>query len=177
MADSKDGGERNVEASDGDRRTGRSGVERSTISGALGSARRAERRWEASESGSFKVVSNSSSSLKAITKSDIHPNGRLTISILATDSNVPPEVETDLLANTERGKRTPYVAVEGDHLGKVAMKAYGKSSPQLESLILRTNPHLEVRRSFSIEHSIDRSYLQSGVALELPSWNEVDQLS
>lgn len=175
MSDSKDGGGSNGGKDDNGPKNVRNSISKSTISGALGGSQRAGRRWEASESGSFKVVSNSSSSLKAIQKGDINPNDRLTISILPTDSNVPSRSE--LLADKDRSKRTPYVAIEGDHLGKVAMKAYGKSSAQLESLILRTNPHLEVRRSFSIEHSIDRSYLQSGVAFELPSWNEVDGLS
>lgn len=144
-----------------------------TISGALGISRQPKRRWEASESGSFKVVSRSD--LKAIQPGDINPGDKLTISVLPTDLNVP--TQSEMLANKDRAKRTAYVAVEGDHLSKVAVKAYGKTSPQLESLILRVNPHLEVRRSFSIEHDVDRSYLQSGVALELPSWNEVDDLS
>ncbi len=169
MADSKDSG--------GEDRIARNAnpASKSTISGVLGVSKRAKQQWSASESGSFKVVSSSSSphNLKAVRRGDVDPNEMLTISVLPADS----DVSGELLANRDRAKRTPYVAAEGDHLGKVAMKAYGKTSPQLESLILRVNPHLEVRRSFSIEHSVDRSYLQSGVAFELPSWNEVDGLS
>ncbi len=169
MSDSKDGGGEDRVAEDA------GAPNKSTISGVLGVSKRARQQWSASESGSFKVVSNSSSAhtLKAIRRGDINPNEMLTISVLSADS----DVKSELIADKDRAKRAPYVAVEGDHLGKVAMKAYGKTSPQLESLILRVNPHLEVRRSFSIEHSIDRSYLQSGVAFELPSWNEVDELT
>ncbi len=145
-------------------------VPRATISGVLGGPKKLTRRWQATESGTFKL--NSSDSIKAINSGDVLPSERL------TQQNPPRKpinwIRDQYAARQEQQskQRRQYISQPGDHLGLVAVKTIGRTSPEVERLYLRLNPHLEMRRMYSEEHKTDVSILEPGSIIALPTWDE-----
>lgn len=147
-----------------------SSVPKVTISGVLGGPKRLTRRWQATESGTFKL--NSSDSLKALKSGDILPNERL------TQTDKPNWIRDQYVARQaqQSKQRRTYIAQEGDHLGLVAVKTVGRTSPAIERLFLQLNPHLEMRRTFSEAHNTDVSFLEAGSILSLPTLDEIQNV-
>lgn len=160
------------EKSDADSKV--STVPKGSIFGVLGGAKKLTRNWQATESGTFKL--NSSDSIKALKSGDILPSERL------TQSEKAPKpinwIRDQYAARQEQQskQRRTYIAQEGDHLGLVAIKTVGKTSPEIERLFLQLNPHLEMRRTFSEAHNTDVSFLEPGSILSLPTWDEVQNI-
>lgn len=160
------------EKSDADSKV--STVPKGTIFGVLGGAKKLTRNWQATESGTFKL--NSSDSVKALKSGDLLPSERLTQSEKAPRQINWIRDQYSARQEQQSKQRRTYIAQEGDHLGLVAVKTVGRTSPEIERLFLQLNPHLEMRRTFSEAHNNDVSFLEAGSILSLPTWDEIQNV-
>lgn len=149
-------------------------VPKGTIFGVLGGAKKLTRNWQATESGTFKL--NSSDSVKALKSGDLLPSERLTQSEKAPRQINWIRDQYSARQEQQSKQRRTYIAQEGDHLGLVAVKTVGRTSPEIERLFLQLNPHLEMRRTFSEAHNTDVSFLEAGSILSLPTWDEIQNV-